>query len=206
MSEALPPGVLNVVSGDNALGAQLTAHPDVKKISFTGSVPTGIRVAQSAANDLKRVTLELGGNDPAIILDDVDVEAIAPQIFWSSFMNSGQICIAVKRVYAPEKLYKPLVEAVGYERALELCATTRMVGAEEAVAIGLALAVVPNDELDAKVAELTTALTANVVGAVRETKRLLQSARAEGLETQRRLEREAQARRLRELAALLTQE
>jgi enoyl-CoA hydratase/carnithine racemase len=101
---------------------------------------------------------------------------------------------------------KPLVEAVGYERALELCATTRMVGAQEAVAIGLALAVVPNDELDAKVAELTTALTANVVGAVRETKRLLQSARAEGLETQRRLEREAQARRLRELAALTTQE
>jgi acyl-CoA reductase-like NAD-dependent aldehyde dehydrogenase len=112
LSQALPPGVLNVVSGDNALGAQLTAHPDIKKISFTGSVPTGIRVAQSAAQDLKRVTLELGGNDPAIILDDVDVDAIAPQLFWSSFMNSGQICIAVKRVYAPEKLFKPLVEAI----------------------------------------------------------------------------------------------
>jgi len=108
----LPAGVLNVVSGCNDLGAWITSHPDVKKISFTGSVPTGIRVAQSAANDLKRVTLELGGNDPAIILDDADPAKIAPQLFWSSFMNCGQICIAVKRVYAPEKLFQPLVGAI----------------------------------------------------------------------------------------------
>jgi enoyl-CoA hydratase/carnithine racemase len=98
---------------------------------------------------------------------------------------------------------KPLVEAVGYERALEICATTRMVGAEEAVTIGLALTSVPADQLDTTVADLAQALTANVAGAVTETKRLLQSAAGLDLETQRRLEREAQVRRFRELAPLM---
>ena len=98
---------------------------------------------------------------------------------------------------------KPLVEAVGYQRALEICATTRMVGAEEAVSIGLALTAVPADRLDAAVADLAQALTANVAGAVAETKALLQSAAEQDLETQRRLEREAQTRRFRELAPLM---
>jgi enoyl-CoA hydratase/carnithine racemase len=98
---------------------------------------------------------------------------------------------------------KPLVEAVGYQRALEMCATTRMVGAEEAVAIGLALTAVPADQLETAVADLAEALTTNVAGAVAATKRLLQSASDEDLDTQRRLEREAQVRRFRELAALL---
>jgi enoyl-CoA hydratase/carnithine racemase len=98
---------------------------------------------------------------------------------------------------------KPLVEAVGYQRALEICATTRMVGAEEAVQIGLALTAVPADRLEATVADLAQALTAPVVGAVTETKRLLQSAAEQDLETQRRLEREAQVRRFRELAPLM---
>jgi enoyl-CoA hydratase/carnithine racemase len=101
---------------------------------------------------------------------------------------------------------KPLVEAVGYQRALEICATTRMVGAEEAVDIGLALTAVPADQLDATVADLAQALTANVAGAVTETKRLLQSAVELDLETQRRLEREAQIRRFRELAPLMQQQ
>ena len=95
---------------------------------------------------------------------------------------------------------KPLVEAVGYQRALEICATTRMVGADEAVTIGLALTAVPADRLETTVADLVQALTANVAGAVAETKRLLQSAGDGDLETQRRLEREAQTRRFRELA------
>ena len=94
---------------------------------------------------------------------------------------------------------KPLVEAVGYQRALEICATARMVGAEEAVAIGLALTAVPADRLDTTVADLAQALTAPVAGAVTETKALLQSAAEQDLETQRRLEREAQVRRFREL-------
>jgi enoyl-CoA hydratase/carnithine racemase len=99
---------------------------------------------------------------------------------------------------------KPLVEAVGYARALEICATARMVGAAEAVDIGLALTAVPADRLDATVADLVAALTAPLAGAVTETKRLLQSAAATDLEQQRRLEREAQTRRFRELAALMT--
>ena len=98
---------------------------------------------------------------------------------------------------------KPLVEAVGYSRALEICATARMVGAAEAVDIGLALTAVPADRLDATVADLVAALTAPFAGAVSETKRLLQSAAATDLDEQRRLEREAQVRRFRELAPLM---
>jgi len=98
---------------------------------------------------------------------------------------------------------KPLVESVGYARALEICATARMVGAAEAVDIGLALAAVPAAELDATVADLAAALTAPMVGAVRETKALLQGAADRSLDEQRRLEREAQTRRFREVAALL---
>jgi enoyl-CoA hydratase/carnithine racemase len=98
---------------------------------------------------------------------------------------------------------KPLVEAVGYQRALEICATTRMVGAEEAVSIGLALTAVPSDRLELTVADLAQALTANVAGAVAETKSLLQSAGEQDLETQRRLERQAQVRRFREIAPLI---
>jgi acyl-CoA reductase-like NAD-dependent aldehyde dehydrogenase len=112
LNQALPAGVLNVISGDNDIGAHLTAHPLVRKISFTGSVPTGKKIAQSASTDLKRVTLELGGNDPAIVLDDADPAQIATQLFWSAFMNCGQICIAVKRIYAPEALLAPLASAI----------------------------------------------------------------------------------------------
>ena len=98
---------------------------------------------------------------------------------------------------------KPLVECVGYARALEICATARMVGAAEAVDIGIALAAVPAAELEATVADLTAALTAPMPGAVRETKALLQGASDRSLDEQRRWEREAQTRRFRELAALL---
>jgi len=98
---------------------------------------------------------------------------------------------------------KPLVESVGYARALEICATARMVGAAEAVEIGIALTAVPAAELDATVADLAAALTAPMPGAVRETKALLQGASDRSLDEQRRLEREAQTRRLRELAALM---
>ena len=112
----LPPGVLNVVSGGDALGSWMTSHPAVRKISFTGSVATGKKVAAAAAPDLKRLTLELGGNDPAIVLDDVDPDDIAEKIFWSAFENCGQICSAVKRVYVPEGLYDPILAGLA-ERA-----------------------------------------------------------------------------------------
>jgi enoyl-CoA hydratase/carnithine racemase len=98
---------------------------------------------------------------------------------------------------------KPLVESVGYARALEICVTARMVGADEAVAIGLAAIAVPADQLDATVADLAAALTAPMPGAVTETKALLLGASSRSLEEQRRHEREAQVRRFRELAQLL---
>jgi len=112
----LPPGVLNVVSGGDELGAWMTGHPVPRKISFTGSIATGKKVAAAAASDLKRVTLELGGNDPAIVLDDADPAAIAAGLFGSAFANCGQICSAVKRVYVPEALYDDVVAALA-ERA-----------------------------------------------------------------------------------------
>jgi acyl-CoA reductase-like NAD-dependent aldehyde dehydrogenase len=111
-----PPGVLSVVSGGDALGARMTEHPAVRKITFTGSVATGKRVAAAAVPDLKRITLELGGNDPALVLDDASVDAVADGIFWSSFANAGQICSAIKRVYAPASLHGALVDALA-ERA-----------------------------------------------------------------------------------------
>ena len=99
---------------------------------------------------------------------------------------------------------KPLVESVGYARALEICVTARMVGAAEAVDIGLALAAVPADDLDATVVDLVGALTAPMPGAVTETKALLLGAAQRDLDEQRRLEREAQVRRFREVARLMT--
>ena len=112
LRDALPAGILNVVSGNDQLGAWITSHPAVRKISFTGSVATGKKVAAAAAPDLKRMTLELGGNDAAIVLDDADVQKVAEKLFWGAFSNSGQICSAIKRLYVPEKLEQPLVAAL----------------------------------------------------------------------------------------------
>jgi acyl-CoA reductase-like NAD-dependent aldehyde dehydrogenase len=112
LRDVLPPGVLNVVSGGDELGAWMTGHPVPRKISFTGSIATGKKVAASAAPDLKRVTLELGGNDPAIVLDDADPAAVADRIFGAAFLNNGQVCSAVKRVYVPDRLYGDMVDAL----------------------------------------------------------------------------------------------
>ncbi len=105
LRDAMPAGVLNVVSGGDELGAWMTAHPVPRKVSFTGSIATGKKVALSAAPDLKRVTLELGGNDPAIVMDDADPETVSRAIFAAAFNNNGQVCSAIKRVYVPEALY-----------------------------------------------------------------------------------------------------
>ncbi|NMD62778.1 aldehyde dehydrogenase [Rhodococcus sp. ACPA4] len=107
-----PDGVLNVVTGPDPLGATMVSHPVPRKVSFTGSTSVGRKVALGAADGLKRITLELGGNDPAVILGDVDVEKIAPSLFQSAFNNNGQICLAVKRVYAHESIQPQLVEAL----------------------------------------------------------------------------------------------
>ena len=116
LKDILPAGVLSVIAGDGPLGAQLASHPQVRKISFTGSVATGKKVMGYAVDDLKRVTLELGGNDPAIVLDDVDPNAIVDGLFWGAFQNSGQICSAIKRIYVHEKVYDPIVAGL-VERA-----------------------------------------------------------------------------------------
>ncbi|WP_257226507.1 aldehyde dehydrogenase family protein [Rhodococcus opacus] len=108
----VPDGVLNIIAGPEPLGAAMVAHPIPRKVSFTGSTAVGRKVAVSAADDLKRVTLELGGNDPAILLDDVDVAAVAQSLFLGAFLNNGQVCGAVKRVYAHEAIKNDLVEAL----------------------------------------------------------------------------------------------
>jgi len=104
-AKIFPPGVVQVLSGDETLGPLLTAHPGISKISFTGSSATGKKVMAACAGTLKRVTLELGGNDAAIICDDVDLSVVAPKIAVFCFLHSGQICMNIKRVYVHAKIY-----------------------------------------------------------------------------------------------------
>lgn len=110
--DVLPPGVLNVISGGNELGVKMTEHPVPRMVSFTGSVATGKKIAATVASDLKRLTLELGGNDPAVVLDDFDVEETADGLFANAFGNCGQICVAIKRVYVPSQRHDELVSAL----------------------------------------------------------------------------------------------
>jgi acyl-CoA reductase-like NAD-dependent aldehyde dehydrogenase len=107
----LPPGVLNVITGGDQLGADLVAHPVPRKVTFTGSVAGGKSVAVSAAADLKRVTLELGGNDAAILLPDADLASAVPALLGWAFFNAGQACALPKRIFAPAERYEETVEA-----------------------------------------------------------------------------------------------
>ena len=111
MGEVLPPGVVNTITGGDQLGAAMTTHPVPRKVSFTGSVAAGKRVAVSAAADLKRVTLELGGNDPAILLEDADVGDAAAKLLGTAFFNTGQACALPKRIFAPASRYEEVVDA-----------------------------------------------------------------------------------------------
>ncbi|OAL31187.1 hypothetical protein AYO22_01220 [Fonsecaea multimorphosa] len=116
-----PPGVVQAVSGDDNLGPWLTSHPGPAKISFTGSSATGKKVMESASKTLKRVTLELGGNDPAIVCDDVNVDEVAPKIATLAFLNSGQICLALKRIFVHEKIFEQFRDKmVEYTKTLKL--------------------------------------------------------------------------------------
>jgi aldehyde dehydrogenase (NAD+) len=128
----LPDGVLNIVTGGDALGPWMTSHPGIDKISFTGSSATGRKVMASASETLKRVTLELGGNDAAIVLPDVDVAEVAEKLFWAAFGNSGQICIATKRMYVHKDIYEPLKTAI-----VDYAKTVKMGdGAEQGTQLG----------------------------------------------------------------------
>jgi len=107
--DILPPGVLNIISGTDQLGPLLTGHPGIRKISFTGSTATGRKVFAAAAGDIKGLTLELGGNDPAIVLGDVDPVKVAAKIYAAAFENAGQVCAAIKRVYVQRTVHDALV-------------------------------------------------------------------------------------------------
>ncbi|KAL8663696.1 MAG: hypothetical protein Q9202_003642 [Teloschistes flavicans] len=110
-AQIFPPGVLQALSGEEDLGPMLTEHPDIDKIAFTGSSATGKKVMASAASTLKRVTLELGGNDPAIICDDVDIDAIIPKLAILSFLCCAQICMMIKRLYVHTNIYDRFLAA-----------------------------------------------------------------------------------------------
>ncbi|TPX11481.1 uncharacterized protein E0L32_007900 [Thyridium curvatum] len=107
-----PPGVVQVLSGDDSLGPLLTVHPGVNKISFTGSTATGRKILESSAKTLKRVTLELGGNDSAIVCGDVDIATVAPQVTAFALYNSGQVCVGIKRVYVHSSIYRKFLNAM----------------------------------------------------------------------------------------------
>jgi len=130
-NQILPAGVLNVVSGGPQIGALLTEHEDVNKVVFTGSTPTGKAIMRSGASNLKRLTLELGGNDAGIVLGDVDVKATAPKLIGALFNNNGQTCACLKRLYVHESIYdemcdelaklaKDIVVGDGLEEATQL--------------------------------------------------------------------------------------
>lgn len=105
-----PAGVVNIITDANDLGGYLTADPRIAKVGFTGSTATGKKIMASAADGLKRLTLELGGNDPGIVLDDVDVRAAAQGIFNAAFLNCGQVCLAIKRAYVHDSIYDAMCD------------------------------------------------------------------------------------------------
>jgi acyl-CoA reductase-like NAD-dependent aldehyde dehydrogenase len=110
INQVLPAGVVNVVTGGAEVGTRLVNHPDVSKVVFTGSVATGKQVMGGAAQTLKRVTLELGGNDAGIILPGTNIDPLLEKLFWGCFINAGQTCAALKRLYVHEDQYDEVVQ------------------------------------------------------------------------------------------------
>ncbi|MGJ9460719.1 aldehyde dehydrogenase family protein, partial [Oceanobacillus sp. CF4.6] len=111
IANVLPKGVINVVHGDVEVGEAMTKHPLVRKVAFTGGTETGKIVMKNAASTIKDITLELGGNDPAIVLDDVNPAEIIPKLLAGVYARSGQICFAVKRIYVPKTIYNEFFES-----------------------------------------------------------------------------------------------
>lgn len=110
MNHVFPPGVVQALGGGDDLGPMLVDHPDIAKISFTGSIATGKKIMAACAKTLKRITLELGGNDPTIIFPDVDIDKVVPEVTIGSFWNTAQVCVATKRVYIHESIYREFVD------------------------------------------------------------------------------------------------
>ena len=117
IADIFPAGVVNIVSGGDELGRWMTAHEGIGKISFTGSAATGKHIMRSAAGNLKRVTLELGGNDAGIVLDDVDPETIATDLFDAAFSNCGQVCAGLKRLFVPARLEEAIAAGLAKHAA-----------------------------------------------------------------------------------------
>ncbi|WP_262107506.1 aldehyde dehydrogenase family protein [Arthrobacter sp. Marseille-P9274] len=132
LNQELPEGVLTAVSGGPEVGARMAEHPAIGKIMFTGSTATGKAIIKSSAGTVKRLTLELGGNDAGIVLPDADPKAIAEDLFWGAFINSGQTCAALKRLYVHDDIYEDLCEAL-----TSVAAAARMgVGLDEESVLG----------------------------------------------------------------------
>src|SRR5206468_4132297 len=112
LEAGIPPGVLNVITGDGETGAALVAHPGVDKIAFTGSTAVGREIGARAGRDLKRVTLELGGKSPNIVLPDADVKRAVKGAFTGIYYNSGQACNAASRLLVPKELFDDVVGAL----------------------------------------------------------------------------------------------
>jgi acyl-CoA reductase-like NAD-dependent aldehyde dehydrogenase len=112
INDVLPAGVVNVVTGENSIGGLMSSHPGIAKMTFTGSTETGKKVMASAVETLKRLTLELGGNDAGIVLPDVDPKRIAEGLFWGAFINNGQTCAALKRLYVHDSIYEDVCAAL----------------------------------------------------------------------------------------------
>jgi acyl-CoA reductase-like NAD-dependent aldehyde dehydrogenase len=132
INEELPEGLLNVVSGDREVGARLAEHPAVGKIMFTGSTAAGRQIIRSSADTIKRLTLELGGNDAGIVLPDADPATIAEGLFWGAFINTGQTCAALKRLYVHDDIY----DAVCVELTKVAAAMPMGVGLDENNVLG----------------------------------------------------------------------
>ncbi|MDN6320420.1 MAG: aldehyde dehydrogenase family protein, partial [Marinobacter sp.] len=109
INQALPAGVLNTVTGDGNIGSKLTHHPDINKIMFTGSEATGRRIIEASARNLSPITLELGGNDAAIVMPGTNIKAIAMDLFWGAFLNAGQTCACIKRLYVHDDSYEEVM-------------------------------------------------------------------------------------------------
>lgn len=112
MNEVLPPNVLTAVAGNREVGSRLAEHPDIAKVMFTGSTAAGREIIKSSANNLARLTLELGGNDAGIVLPGTDPAAIAENLFWGAFINTGQTCAALKRLYVHDSIYEEVIDAL----------------------------------------------------------------------------------------------
>ena len=119
--EIFPVGLVQVLGGDDKLGQILTTHPGISKISFTGSITTGKKVMAAAASTLKRVTLELGGNDASIVFPDVDIQKTTPELVMGAFFNSGQVCVATERINIHQDIYNETLQAMAdFTRSIKM--------------------------------------------------------------------------------------